>query len=141
MNSMTLMRRFILRDNSSLVGTIKSSRMPYYDVSTSSIKFKARPVLILKAENESGFSDFTVLPISSISSKKNIDPKFDVEVTKNMYPLLKLTKDECYIRCGKFMTINQNDLGIPEISNLKDSYPDLWEHIISLAKEYISDVK
>ena len=79
MNSMTLMRRFILRDNSSLVGTIKSSRMPYYDVSTSSIKYKARPVLILKAENESGFSDFTVLPISSISNKKNIDPKFDVD--------------------------------------------------------------
>ena len=52
-----------------------------------------------------------------------------------------LTKDECYIRCGKFMTIHQNNLGVPEISNLKDSYPDLWEHIISLAKEYISDVK
>ena len=115
--------------------------MPYYDVRTRSIKYKARPVLILKAENESGFSDFTVLPISSISNKKNINSKFDVEVTKSMYPLLKLTKDKCHIRCGKFMTIHQNDLGVPEISNLKDSYPGLWEHIISLAKEYISDLK
>ena len=115
--------------------------MPYYDRKTGSIKFKARPVLILKAEKESGFSDFTVLPISSISFKNNIDQKFDVEVTKGMYPLLQLTKDVCYIRCGKFMTIDNNNLGIKVISNLKDSYPDLWEHIISLAKEYISDVK
>lgn len=115
--------------------------MPYYDRKTGSIKFKARPVLILKAEKESGFSDFTVLPISSISFKNNIDQKFDVEVTKEMYPLLQLTKDVCYIRCGKFMTIDNNNLGIQVISNLKDSYPDLWEHIISLAKEYISDVK
>lgn len=127
--------------NSSLVGTIRSSRMPYYDSSTGSIQFKARPVLILKAEKESGFSDFTVLPISSISFKNNIDQNFDVEVTKEMYPLLQLTKDVCYIRCGKFMTIDNRNLGVQVISNLKDSYPDLWEHIISLAKEYISDVK
>lgn len=115
--------------------------MPYYDSSTGSIQFKARPVLILKAEKESGFSDFTVLPISSISFKNNIDQNFDVEVTKEMYPLLQLTKDVCYIRCGKFMTIDNRNLGVQVISNLKDSYPDLWEHIISLAKEYISDVK
>lgn len=115
--------------------------MPYYDNRTNSIKFKARPVLILKAEKESGLSDFTVLPISSISFKNNIDQKFDVEVTKEMYPLLQLTKDVSYIRCGKFMTINNSNLGVPDISNLKDSYPALWEHIISLAKEYISDVE
>lgn len=130
-----------MQDNSSLVGTIKASRMPYYDNKTSSIKFKSRPVLILKAENESGFSDFTVLPISSVSFKNNINQKFDVEVTKAMYPLLNLTKAVCYIRCGKFMTINQKDLAVSVISNLKDSYPDLWKHIISLAKEYISDVE
>lgn len=141
MNLMTLTRRFTLQDNSSLVGTIKVSRMPYYDNKTSSIKFKSRPVLILKAENRTGISDFTVLPISSVSFKKNINQKFDVEVTQATYPLLNLKKDVSYIRCGKFMTINKKELAVAEISNLKVRYPDLWKYIISLAKEYISDVE
>lgn len=115
--------------------------MPYYDNKTNSIKFKSRPVLILKAEKELGFSDFTVLPISSVSFKKNVNQKFDVEVTRAMYPLLNLTKEVCYIRCGKIMTISKKDLAVNTISNLKDTYPELWQHITRLTKEYISDIK
>lgn len=129
-----------MQDNSSFVGKIKSSRMPYYDNKTNSIRFKARPVLILKAEKELGTSDFTVLPISSVSFKKNIDQEFDIEVAQTAYPLLNLTKEVCYIRCGKIMTINKKDLAVNTICDLKNTYPELWQHVISRAKEYISDI-
>lgn len=129
-----------MQDNSSFVGKIKSSSMPYYDNKTNSIRFKARPVLILKAEKELGTSDFTVLPISSVSFKKNIDQEFDIEVAQTAYPLLNLTKEVCYIRCGKIMTINKKDLAVKTICDLKNTYPELWQHVISRAKEYISDI-
>lgn len=102
--------------------------------------FKARPVLILKAEKELGTSDFTVLPISSVSFKKNIDQEFDIEVTQTAYPLLNLTKEVCYIRCGKILTVNINNLAVDTIGDLKNTYPELWQHVISRAKEYISDI-
>ncbi|EHI74701.1 Uncharacterized protein conserved in bacteria [Streptococcus criceti] len=127
-------------DNASLIGTIKSSRMPYYDNMSKSIRFKARPVLILKAERELGLSDFTVLPISSVSFKKNINPAYDVEITKQLYPQLNLTKEICYIRCGKIMTINKKDLAVDTISNLKQTYPDLWQVIIDRTKTYMADI-
>ena len=38
-------------------------------------------------------SDFTVLPISSVSFKKNIDQEFDIDVAQTTYPLLNLTKE------------------------------------------------
>lgn len=130
----------MLQDNSFIVGHIKSSRIPYYDNKTNSIKFKSRPVLILKAEKESGSSDFTVLPISSVNFKKNVNQKFDVEVTKETYPLLNLTKELCYIRCGKIMTINKKDLAVNSICDLKNIDPELWQHITNLTKEYISEI-
>ena len=130
-----------MQDNSSLVGKIKASRMPYYDNKTNSVKFKSRPILVLKEEKELGMSDFTVLPISSVSFKKNINQKFDIEVTQTAYPLLNLTKEVCYIRCGKIMTINKTELGIKTISDLKSTYPELWQHIINRTKEYISDIR
>lgn len=129
-----------MQDNSSFVGKIKSSRMPYYDNKTNSIRFKARPVLILKAEKELGMSDFTVLPISSVSFKKNIDQEFDIDVAQTTYPLLNLTKEVCYIRCGKIMTINKKNLAVNTICDLKNTYPELWQHVISRTKEYISDI-
>lgn len=141
MNSMILMRRLILQDNSSLVGKLKSSKMPYYDIKTNSVRFKARPVLVLKAEKETGMSDFTVLPISSVSFRRNINPNYDVKVTKTTYPNLDLTKKTCYIRCGKIMTVNKKDLAVRTICDLKGTYPELWQHIIDKTREYLSDIQ
>ncbi|QBX25304.1 hypothetical protein Javan252_0003 [Streptococcus phage Javan252] len=39
------------------------------------------------------------------------------------------------------MTISKKDLAVNTISNLKDTYPELWQHITRLTKEYISDIK
>lgn len=73
--------------------------MPYYDSASQRIKYKGRPVLLLKAEKGIGESDFSILPISSISHKENIDEIFDIEVTAEMYPLLKLNVGTSFERC------------------------------------------
>ncbi|QBX16080.1 hypothetical protein Javan231_0059 [Streptococcus phage Javan231] len=38
------------------------------------------------------------------------------------------------------MTINKKDLAVDTICDLKNTYPELWQHVISRAKEYISDI-
>ncbi|MBJ6744911.1 hypothetical protein JEQ21_00310 [Streptococcus sp. 121] len=85
-----------MSNNTSLIGKIKSSRFPYYDSKTRAIRFKNRPVLILNIEKETGFTDLTVLPVSSITIRKNIDKKFDLEIKSSEYPLLELSKEVSY---------------------------------------------
>lgn len=82
--------------NQQFEGCIKKSRLPYYDIVSGNIKFKARPVLLIKAEKNEGSSDFTVLPLSSISVKMNINSEYDIPIDKNVYPLLNLTRDTSY---------------------------------------------
>ena len=38
--------------NQQFEGCIKKSRLPYYDIVSGNIKFKARPVLLIKAEKK-----------------------------------------------------------------------------------------
>lgn len=129
-----------MEDNSSLIGKIKVSRMPYYDNKERKINYKARPILILKCEKEFGMSDLTVVPVSSISMRQNIDISFDLEITKKVYPFLNLRKETCYIRCGRIMTISKKDLAVKTVSDLRSSYPELWQRIIHKVGEYVSDI-
>lgn len=127
-----------MRNNNDLVGSIRISRMPYYDSASQRVKYKGRPILLLKAEKGIGESDFSILPISSISHKENIDEIFDIEVTAEMYPLLKLNKDISYIRCAKISTVHSSTISKDEISNLKEQYPELWDKVVLKLKEYIN---
>lgn len=65
--------------------------MPYYDSALQRVKYKSRPVLLLKAEKGIGESDFSILPISSISHKENIDEIFDIEITADIRNHLRIT--------------------------------------------------
>ena len=40
--------------NQQFEGCIKKSRLPYYDIVSENVKFKARPVLLIKAEKTKG---------------------------------------------------------------------------------------
>lgn len=130
-----------MSNNTSLIGKIKSSRFPYYDSKTRAIRFKNRPVLILNIEKETGFTDLTVLPVSSITIRKNVDKKFDLEIKSSEYPLLELSKEVSYIRCGKLTTINSKDLGFSMASDLKSHYPKLWSTIIDNVKLFINGIR
>ncbi|NYS33709.1 type II toxin-antitoxin system PemK/MazF family toxin [Streptococcus danieliae] len=129
-----------MQDNISLIGKIVASRFQYYDTRTRRMSYKSRPVLILKCERNTGASDLTVLPLSTITNQTNIDPVYDVQVTVSEYPLLGLTRDS-YIRSGKISTVHTTNIARGSICDLKQIYPDLWTMIITNTKEYIETIE
>lgn len=114
--------------------------MHYYDIKTQSVRFKVRPILIIAIERNYFHTDLTVLPISSVSNKKNIDYKFDISIGKIECPTLQyITKDYCYVRVHKPNTINSNNVLIESnLDNLKLVYPYKFEQI-SLAWSEFSE--
>ena len=86
-----------------MIGKLCWSTFPYYDRNSGRNAFKKRPVLILSGPRN---NDYTVLPVSSISIRKNIDTDYDIEVDPNIYPRLHLTKT-CYIRTHKQTIVHQ----------------------------------
>ena len=123
-----------------LVNTVVKSRMHYYDIKTQSVRFKVRPILIIAIERNYFHTDLTVLPISSVSNKKNIDYKFDISIGKIECPTLQyITKDYCHVRVHKPNTINSNNVLIESnLDNLKLVYPYKFEQI-SLAWSEFSE--
>ena len=71
-----------------MLGKIYSSVIPYYDRIKKQISYKKRPVLIISGPRN---NDYTVLPVSTVSIKKNLDPIYDVEVDPAKYPNRDLT--------------------------------------------------
>lgn len=64
-------------------------------------------------------NDYTILPVSTISNKTNINSKYDIKIEPDKYPKLNLNKT-CYIRTHKQTILFKESLYIKEeISDLK----------------------
>ncbi|PJK25233.1 hypothetical protein CV769_11615 [Enterococcus mundtii] len=124
--------------NRSLIGTIRNTRMPYYDIQTDKVAFKARPVLIIGVENDRGMTDLTVVPVSKISDSRRIIENSDIKLDKSIYPLCNLKEPVSYIRASKLSTVSSKDTSKNEICNLKECYSDFYEEILSAVKFYIN---
>lgn len=118
-----------------MIGKIYSSVVPYYDRITQKNSFKKRPVLIISSLHS---NDYTVLPVSTISDPKNRDPKYDIEVKKNNYPLLNLDKDS-FIRTHKQTIVHKSSI-TKEISNLMQTYGDLYLEVISTLEDFNKEI-
>lgn len=114
-----------------MIGKVYLSIVDYYNVKTGRTERKSRPVLVIGGPRN---NDYTVLPISTISKRQNVDPKFDVLVDPSSRSVLMLNR-ECFIRTHKQMPLHQASL-YKELSNMKDSLPDLYLQAISLMEEY-----
>lgn len=114
-----------------MIGKIYTISTPYYDILSQTTKFKVRPALVISGPRN---NDYTVLPISRVTNRKNLDKDYDVEVDIIMYPSLNLTAN-CYVRLHKQTTIHQSML-YKEISDLKTIYPELYLKIITLLESY-----
>ena len=126
--------------NKAMLGTIRSSRYPYYDSNSNMIAFKNRPILILKVENEYGNTDVTAIPVSKISDDKRIIVGYDIKVEKHKYPLLNLKENVSYIRTSKVTTINSGSIGVNHISDLRKEYPALFDEIVNKVKHHINKI-
>lgn len=98
-----------------MIGKVYIAKLPFYNVKTQDMEFKNRPVLVIGKPDD---GDYNVLPISSISVRRNVNLRYDIEISKENYGLLKLSKDISYIRTSKSTTLNYKVLD-KEVSNLK----------------------
>lgn len=108
-----------------MIGKVYTAIFPFFDINSFERKYKKRPVLII---SDMLNNDYTILPVSTISNKSNIDPNFDIEIDPKKYPKLNLNK-HCYIRTHKQAILFKQSLHL-EISDLKKEYIDLYNEII-----------
>ena len=114
-----------------LIGEIRVSTIPFYDIKTKCNSFKTRPVLII-GEADSG--DYNVLPVSRVTKKQYLDADYDIPIKLADYPLLNLKADS-FVRVHKQTTVNSVSI-TAGISDMKSCYPILFQSIMDKLKEY-----
>lgn len=113
-----------------LIGKIYDSRFLFFDPRVGKYKFKKRPILIIGAEKTTLPCDLTVLPISKVSVKSNLNSDYDIKLTKQEHGNLDLLYDPSYVRTHKVTTIYSLDLAHNgERASLKDMYPETYNKI------------
>lgn len=127
-------------NNLSMIGEIRSSKYPYYDRVTDSIKYKARPCLIIGTEKEEGSSDITILPISRIGVQQNIHDDYDIKAEKVEYPNLNLDAECSYIRTHKVSTVHSTTMSRTAICSMKETYPELYSTASDKHKEFTASL-
>lgn len=117
-----------------MIGKICSVLLPYYDMVKKANAFKKRPALIISGLRN---DDYTILPISTISRRDNLDAEYDIAIDVQRYPNLGLHRN-CYVRTHK-QTIAHRGMIAGAIGDMKTDYPDLYrdvmDHLSNFNKE------
>lgn len=114
-----------------MIGKIYSSVFPFYDSQKQANSFKKRPVLIVGGPRN---NDYTVLPISRVTKKANLDLEYDLEVDPTKYPLLHLNEIS-YVRVHKQTTVHKASL-TSVIGDMKGEYEDLYLNVLEKLEEF-----
>ena len=114
-----------------MIGKVCTSVIPFYDNKLGRKSFKSRPILVINGPRN---NDYNVLPISTVSNKRNLDADYDVEIDPLLYPKLNLNK-MCYVRGHKLTTVHQTDK-IKPISDMKVEYEDLYMRVLELLERF-----
>ena len=114
-----------------MIGKICIAIFPFYDIKLKKNLYKQRPVLII---GEAINNDYTILPVSTITKKENIDIYYDIAIDPERYPKLNLDKYS-YIRTHK-QTVIYKDMIKGEISDLKEEYLEIYSDILNKLKEF-----
>ena len=93
---------------------------------------KSRPVFIIGIPDT---GDYNVLPISKVSRRNRLNPKYDLLIDSTIYPELNLNAPLSYIRTHKQLVIPSSEIN-SYISDLKSSYIDLFLLILERVEEY-----
>lgn len=114
-----------------MIGKIYFSITPFYDIAAGKQKFKSRPVLIIGGPRN---NDYTVLPVSTITNKVNLDATYDYKIDPAQYPNSNLTKIS-YVRVHKQTTVHQAQI-INCVCDLRKEYEDVYLDILTLLEQY-----
>lgn len=118
-----------------MIGKVYLSVVDFYDVKLNATNRKVRPVLIIGGPNE---NDYTVLPISTITNRANVNAYYDILVSPQDRTILNL-KRECFIRTHKQMQIHVAAL-IRELADMKKDLPDLYLETIGKMDEFQHEI-
>lgn len=118
-----------------MIGKVYLSVVDFYDVQSNSTRRKSRPVLVVGGPNE---NDYTVLPISTITIRSNINSYYDIPVSPQDRAALSLHKP-CFIRTHKQMPIHRAAL-IREIGDMRVNAPDLYLESIRKMEEFQKNI-
>lgn len=119
-----------------MIGKICSSQLSYYDMKTGKDSFKFRPVLVIGGPRN---DIYTVLPISTVTRRQNLDKDYDIEIQPSKFPLLNLKKN-CYIRTHKQTTVHKKDMRLKPISDMKNLYEGLYLYTLEKLKEFNKEI-
>lgn len=118
-----------------MIGKIYKAITPYYDQNSQKMAFKGRPALVIAKADE---KDVIVLPVSTISYKKNIHPIYDIKIDPAEYPKTNLKKIS-YVRTHKQTVIHIAELA-GEICDLRLEYEELYCKVIEKREEFSKDI-
>lgn len=118
-----------------MIGKICTILTPFYDVRINGMSMKKRPALVIGMADG---TDMTLLPVSSISDKGRVNPKYDVLIEVAKYPLTGL-KHDSYIRTNKVFTANLSEVNV-WVGDVKSTYPDLFVDVMGRFEEYAEEI-
>lgn len=114
-----------------MIGKVFLTMIDFYNTKSGRTERKIRPVLIVGGPNE---NDYTVLPISTITRRENVNCYYDIPVPAQDRAALSLNR-ECFIRTHKQLTVHQGSL-IREIGDMRNDAPDLYIDAICKMDEF-----
>lgn len=118
-----------------MIGKVYVSVVPFYDNQKQVNSFKKRPVLIIGGPRN---NDYTVLPVSTVSNRRNLDADYDMEIDPAKYPLLHLNRVS-YVRVHKQTTVHKASL-TTQISDMMAAYEDLYLEILEKLEEFNQNI-
>jgi len=113
-----------------VIGKIYPSYFVYYNAKQKKERIKSRPVLIIADPIGKKDTEYTVLPLSTLSRNEFHNDEYDVALDA-----AKLTKAEldadCYIRTHKRTTIYASNIDFKKcIVDLKREYPGIYRDVL-----------
>lgn len=117
------------------IGKVYTASTEYYDSKTGLTQRKGRPVLVVGGPKN---NDYSVLPISTITKRENVDPDYDIYVDVELRGILSLDR-ECFIRTHKQMPLHRGSI-FKELGNMKDNAPDLYQDVLMRMERFQKEI-
>jgi uncharacterized protein YifN (PemK superfamily) len=112
------------------IGKVYPSYFVYYNAKQKKERIKSRPVLIIAEPIGQKDTEYTVLPISTVSRSEFYNQDYDVKLSAKTLTKAAIEKD-CYVRTQKRTTIYKSNIDFKKcVVDLKREYPQIYKEIL-----------
>ena len=118
------------KEKENYIGKVYPSYFVYYNAKQKKERIKSRPVLIIAEPIGKKDTEYTVLPISTVSRTEFHNEDYDVKLTAKKLTKAKFDQD-CYVKTQKRTTIYKSNIDFKKcIVDLKKEYPGIYGNIL-----------